>query len=114
MRVIEDVAEMRAEAAEMAARRVESGLVPTMGALHRGHASLIERSAAENDVTVVSVFVNPTQFMPGEDYETYPRTWEKDLDAAERAGADIVFHPTAEQMYPERAETSVHRGIFAA
>ena len=107
MRVIEDLAEMRAEATEMAARRVESGLVPTMGALHEGHISLMERSVSENDVTVVSVFVNPTQFMPGEDFETYPRTWEEDLDAAEKAGVDIVFHPSAGQMYPERAQTSV-------
>ncbi|MCC8189503.1 MAG: pantoate--beta-alanine ligase [Planctomycetes bacterium] len=107
MRVIEDLAEMRAEAVDMAARRVECGLVPTMGALHAGHLSLMERSTAENDLTVVSIFVNPTQFMPGEDFETYPRTWEEDLEAAERAGVDIVFHPSAEAMYPPRAQTSV-------
>ena len=107
MRIIEDLDEMRAEAADMAARRVESGLVPTMGALHRGHISLMERSVAENDVTAISIFVNPTQFMPGEDFETYPRTWEEDLDAAEKAGVDIVFHPAAEKMYPPRAQTSV-------
>ncbi len=107
MRVIEDAAEMRAEAAEMAARRVESGFVPTMGALHRGHISLMERSAGENDATVASIFVNPTQFMPGEDYESYPRTWDEDLEKAEKAGVDIVFHPSPEQMYPERSQTSV-------
>ena len=107
MRIIESLEEMRAEAADMAARRVESGLVPTMGALHEGHLSLMERSVAENDVTMISVFVNPTQFMPGEDYDSYPRTWEEDLEAAERAGVDIVFHPSAEQMYLPRAQTSV-------
>ena len=107
MRIIEDLAEMRAEAAELAARRAESGLVPTMGALHDGHISLVERSVSENDVTVMSLFVNPTQFMPGEDFERYPRTWEQDLEAAERAGVDILFHPSAEAMYPQRFQTSV-------
>lgn len=107
MRVIEDIGEMRAEASEMSARRASCGLVPTMGALHEGHLSLVERSTGENEITVLSVFVNPTQFMPGEDYETYPRTWEADLESAERSGVDIVFHPSVEQMYPPRCQTSV-------
>ncbi len=107
MRIIEDIHEMRREADDMAARRAECGLVPTMGALHEGHLSLIERSKAENDVTAISVFVNPTQFMPGEDFDSYPRTWDEDLEAAERLGVDLVFHPSAEQMYPPRAQTSV-------
>lgn len=107
MRIIETPADMHAEAADMAARRIECGLVPTMGALHEGHLSLVSRSVAENDVTVMSVFVNPAQFMPGEDYESYPRTWEEDLAAAEDAGVDIVFHPSAERMYLPRRQTTV-------
>lgn len=75
------------------------GLVPTMGALHDGHFSLIEKSISQNDRTIVSVFVNPTQFGPNEDYEKYPRTLEKDLKGAEKIGADIVFSPSPDEMY---------------
>lgn len=76
------------------------GLVPTMGALHKGHASLVERSVKENDITVVSVFVNPTQFNDPKDLKTYPRTFEKDCELLENAGADYVFAPSSEEMYP--------------
>ncbi|MDR1535392.1 MAG: pantoate--beta-alanine ligase [Planctomycetota bacterium] len=107
MRIIESLEEMREAAAELAAGRRSSGLVPTMGALHEGHLSLMRRSAGENGVTVVSIFVNPAQFSPEEDYDSYPRTWEEDLAAAKSAGVDIVFHPGAEQMYPPRSQTSV-------
>ena len=77
------------------------GLVPTMGALHAGHASLVERSVAENDKTVVSVFVNPTQFNDKNDLENYPRTLEADCALLESLGVDYVFAPSVEEVYPE-------------
>lgn len=76
------------------------GLVPTMGALHEGHGSLVTRSTKENDLTVVSVFVNPTQFNNPQDLATYPRTLEKDCALLEQLGADIVFSPTVKEIYP--------------
>ena len=84
------------------------GLVPTMGALHAGHTALIERSVADCDFTVVSIFVNPTQFGPGEDLARYPRTLEADAEQCEQAGADLVFAPSAAEMYAEDAATTVH------
>lgn len=77
------------------------GFVPTMGALHEGHATLVRRCVAENDICVVSVFVNPTQFNNQKDLRLYPRTPEKDYALLERAGVDIVFAPSVEEMYPE-------------
>ena len=75
------------------------GLVPTMGYLHEGHASLIERARKENDRVVVSVFLNPTQFAPNEDLESYPRDFNRDCALCEKIGADLVFHPEPEEMY---------------
>ncbi len=83
------------------------GLVPTMGALHLGHASLIKAACEENDFVVVSVFVNPTQFAPTEDLSTYPRTLENDCALAESLGAKAVFAPTIDQMYPTGEQTWV-------
>ena len=77
------------------------GLVPTMGALHAGHASLIRRSVSENDITVVSDFVNPTQFNDQSDLLRYPRTFEADCQLVEAIGADYIFYPSVEEMYPE-------------
>lgn len=77
------------------------GLVPTMGALHNGHLSLVRRCVEENDVCVVSVFVNPTQFNDKHDLETYPRTLEADCNLLETAGCDVVFAPSVEEIYPE-------------
>ena len=83
------------------------GFVPTMGFLHEGHLSLIRRAKAENDTVVVSDFVNPTQFAPNEDFESYPRNIERDEQLATGAGADVVFYPSAEEIYPRRSSTFV-------
>ena len=98
LKLIQNKAELRALLKEI---KGDVGLVPTLGALHRGHQSLIERANSENDFVVVSVFVNPTQFGPNEDYDKYPRTLESDLKLAESAGADVVFAPSPKEMYTD-------------
>lgn len=107
MKLVKTVAELREEiaAAKLAGKTI--GLVPTMGALHEGHASLIKAANMENDFVVVSVFVNPTQFGPNEDLEAYPRTLDADCKLAESMGADIVFAPSAKEMYPREDMTWV-------
>lgn len=101
MKIVETVSELNLslQAARQAGRSI--GLVPTMGALHEGHASLVSRSVKENDITVVSVFVNPTQFNDKTDLANYPRTLEADCQLLEKLGADIVFAPSVEEIYPE-------------
>lgn len=83
------------------------GFVPTMGALHEGHLSLMRASVAENDVSVASIFVNPTQFAPNEDYESYPRSFEKDCKMCFSVGIDVIYAPSVETMYPEDYSTYV-------
>ena len=88
-------------------KTLEIGLVPTMGALHEGHASLIKKSVEQNDYTVVSVFVNPVQFGINEDFDKYPRTLEKDAKLCENLGADIVFAPAVDEMYQDTKELTL-------
>ncbi|WP_172196259.1 pantoate--beta-alanine ligase [Saccharibacillus qingshengii] len=83
------------------------GFVPTMGYLHEGHASLLRRSRAESGISVLSIFVNPIQFGPGEDLDRYPRSEKADLELAEREGVDVVFLPSVDEMYPQERKTTV-------
>src|SRR5580704_8196978 len=106
MRICDSVAEMRKARVLMRSdRRV--GLVPTMGALHEGHLSLVRAARAQCQSVVVSIFVNPLQFGPNEDLAKYPRTFERDCELLERERVDIVFAPSAEDMYPKDAVTYV-------
>ena len=93
--------------------RQSIGLVPTMGALHRGHATLIERSQALCDHTVVSIFVNPTQFDRSDDFDLYPRTLDVDIAFCDSLGVNAVYAPTIDAMYPEGFETSIDPGSLA-
>ena len=101
MKVIHTIKDLQAGLSVLKAQGKKVGLVPTMGALHAGHASLVKRSVNENDVTVVSVFVNPTQFNDKNDLVKYPRTLEADCKLLEDCGATLVFAPSVEEMYPE-------------
>lgn len=100
MEVAETIVSVRSLVRAARGRGKKVGLVPTMGALHVGHVSLIEAAVKDCDFVVVSIFVNPTQFGPGEDLEKYPKPFEADLDICVRAGVDVIFAPAPEQMYP--------------
>lgn len=101
MKVIHTVKDLQTELSALKAQGKKVGLVPTMGALHAGHASLVKRSVSENEVTVVSVFVNPTQFNDQSDLAKYPRTLDADCELLETCGVTFVFAPSVSEMYPQ-------------
>ena len=108
MIVAERIAQVRSQVREARADGHTVRLVPTMGALHEGHLSLIRTARTDGGYVVVSLFVNPTQFGPGEDLRRYPRPIQEDLAACEAEGVDLVFHPPVDEMYPEEPSTTVH------
>ena len=107
MLIFKTIAEAQSACAQLRGEGRILGLVPTMGALHEGHLSLVRAAKAECDIAAVSIFVNPTQFGPNEDFSKYPRTFEQDCALLEREGVDLIFAPTAEDMYPAGASTFV-------
>ncbi|MDE2012980.1 MAG: pantoate--beta-alanine ligase [Alphaproteobacteria bacterium] len=104
------IAELRAELAPMRARGTRIGLVPTMGALHEGHLSLVRETKKRAGLVAVSIFVNPTQFAPHEDFDRYPRTLEADCARLAGTGCDLVFAPAAGEMYPRGFATAIQMG----
>lgn len=107
MEIIKEIEKMQQISREEAAAKKSIGFVPTMGYLHEGHLKLVEKAVDENDITVVSVFVNPTQFGPEEDYDEYPRDLERDLSLLRERKVDYVFYPAVEDVYPEGYATYV-------
>ena len=110
MRSIETVAELRHQIAAAKSRGERVGFVPTMGALHEGHQALVRVARAQCDFVVVSTYVNPTQFAPGEDFDRYPRTPARDAEFAASAGADLLWRPVDRELYPPGSESRVSAG----
>lgn len=100
MKIFDNIVDLQNELFYLRKANKKIGLVPTMGAIHQGHASLVKQCVADNDITIVSVFLNPTQFNDPKDLERYPRTFEEDCKILNEVGADIVFAPTPKEMYP--------------
>ena len=107
MRIVRTVAEMQGVCRELRMKHAVLGFVPTMGALHEGHLSLVRRARSECDAVVASIFVNPLQFAPGEDFAKYPRTFEEDCRSLEAEGVEVLFAPDAAEMYPNGSVTTV-------
>lgn len=110
MKVVTTIQALTAEIQSMKRDQQSIGLVPTMGYLHEGHLTLAKTARAENDVVIMSIFVNPTQFGPNEDFESYPRDLPRDTELAASAGVDIVFAPSVEEMYPYDGGIRIHAG----
>src|SRR6266446_5092795 len=107
MKLVHSIAEMRALCRSARSRDARLGLVPTMGALHDGHLSLVKAAREKSDLVAASIFVNPTQFGPNEDFAKYPRALESDCALLEQEGVELVFAPSVEEMYPQGAVTWV-------
>jgi pantoate--beta-alanine ligase len=112
MEVYSTVKELRETLSNALISGQSIGFIPTMGALHEGHISLLERARKENNISLVSIFVNPTQFNDQEDLARYPRTLRTDLDKLEKAGCDLVFHPVVEEVYPAGYHFSFNLGML--
>ncbi len=114
MNVLTTIAQLRQAVLDTKNQQQTIGLVPTMGYLHEGHLTLAENAKRENDVVVMSIFVNPTQFGPNEDFESYPRDLARDTKLAESVGVDYIFAPAVEEMYPQDGGIRIRAGRQAA
>src|ERR1019366_4977977 len=113
-RVVQSVSDVRSACDEARARGARVGLVPTMGALHAGHLALVSHARQRAQLVVTSIFVNPTQFGPGEDFTRYPRDLDGDVRKLAAAGSDLVFAPGPDEMYPPGDDTCVRVGALTA
>ncbi|BBE31401.1 pantothenate synthetase [Tepiditoga spiralis] len=113
MKVIKNISEMKKISKKLVLDKKSIGFVPTMGYLHEGHLSLVEKARSENDIVIVSIFVNPTQFSPNEDLDKYPRDLERDENLLKPYNVDYIFNPEPNEMYPENYSTYVEETILS-